>query len=246
MRRVFASDFDGTLYFMRQPEAVKTADLAAIEAYQRQGGQFGICTGRSLKGVKLAIGDSVRFDFYILVSGSLILDGSLNTIDKRCISRALLTELCERCRRYEMVIQANDTVYTFGHPYPLQTKIAALDDIEGDDLYGVSIATGSEAEARQLLQEINTRYANKLCAHQNFADVDVVPVDCSKGRALELIRAHFAAERVGAIGDGHNDIPMLEKADNPFTFPYAPAEVRQRGYRVVDSVGEALALFQAG
>ena len=246
MKRVFASDFDGTLYFMAEPEQVKPADVAAIEAYQRQGGLFGVCTGRSLKGVKLAIGDTVQFDFYILVSGSLILDSALNTIDKRCISRDLLTELCERCRRYELVIQANDTVYTFDHPHPLQTKIATLDDIKGDDLYGVSIATDSAEEAQRLMQEINTNYADTLLAHQNFADVDIAPAGCSKGRALELIRAHFAADQTGAIGDGHNDIPMLDKANSPFTFPYAPAEVRQRGYRVVDSVGEALQLFQSG
>lgn len=245
MTRLFASDFDRTLYFMGQPVDVKPDDLAAIEAYQRQGGLFGVCTGRSLKGVTLAIGDRVRFDFYILVSGALILDGALNALHKRCISRLLLEELCERCRGYEMVIQANDTVYTFGHPYPLQTKIATLDDIEGGDLYGVSIATDSFEAARRLTEQLGSVYADSLTAHQNGANVDVAPKGCSKGVALEIIRNHFKAERVGGIGDGHNDLPMLWKADLPFTFPYAPEEVRQRACRIVDSVAEALRVFQS-
>ena len=246
MTRVFASDFDGTLYFMGQPEQVRPADLAAIAAYQRQGGLFGVCTGRSLKGVRLAIGERVRFDFYILVSGALILDGELNVLRKLCIDRVLMDELCGRYGRYEMVIQANDTVYTFGRLHPLQTKIASLDDIGGQDFYGISMATGSASEAESIVREINGAFAGGLTAHQNFANVDVVPGDCTKGQALDLIRRRFAADSVGAIGDGHNDIPMLQKADMPFTFPYAPAEVRQRAYRVVDSVAEALNVFQTG
>ncbi|MCH5285885.1 MAG: HAD hydrolase family protein [Christensenellaceae bacterium] len=245
MTRVFASDFDRTLYFMGEPEEVKPADLAAVEAYQRQGGLFGVCTGRSLKGVTLAIGERVRFDFYILVSGALILDGAMNVIHKRCISRPLLRELCERCCGYEMVIQANDTVYTFDRPHPLQTKITTLDDIEGGDLYGVSIATDSFESARRLTREFNTVYADTLTAHQNYADVDVAPKDCSKGHAIEFIRSHLAADRIGCIGDGHNDMPMIEKADMPFTFSYAPAEVRQRACHVVGSVAEALRIFQS-
>lgn len=243
MTRVFASDFDGTLYFMGQKEDVRPADIAAIEAYQRHGGLFGVCTGRSLKGVRLAIGDRVKFDFYILVSGSLILDSSLKTVYKRCISRELLSELCERYSGYEMVIQANDTVYTFGHPYPLQTKIAALEDIAGSDLYGVSLATESVDAARRLTEEINADYPELLTAHQNIVDVDVAPKGCSKGRALDRLRTHFAESRIGAIGDAYNDIPMLDQADMPFTFPYAPAEVRSRGYHIVSCVGEALELF---
>lgn len=245
MTRVFASDFDRTLYFMGQPVDVKPGDLAAIAAFQRQGGLFGVCTGRSLKGVTLAIGDRVKFDFFILVSGALILDGAMNVLHRRCISRPLLEELCARCRGYEMVIQANDTVYTFGRPHPLQTKIATLDDIEGGDLYGVSIATGSFEAARRLMEQFNTSYADDLTAHQNAANVDIAPKGCSKGIALKLIRRHFGAERVGGIGDGHNDLPMLDKADMAFTFPYAPEEVRQRACRIVDSVAEALHLFQS-
>lgn len=245
MRRVFASDFDRTLYFMGQPVDVKPDDLAAIAAYQRKGGLFGVCTGRSLRGVTLAIGNRVKFDFYILVSGSLILDGAMNVLRRRCISRPLLEELCGRCRGYEMVIQANDTVYTFGRPYPLQTKIATLEDIEGGDLYGVSIATDSPEAARQLTEQFNSLYADAVTAHQNGGHVDVAPQGCSKGIALEMIRNHFSADSIGGIGDGQNDLPMLEQADMSFTFPYAPTEVRQRASRMVDSVAEALYLFQA-
>ena len=69
--KVLASDFDGTLFFKGK---FKEEDLKQIRAFQAQGHQFGLCTGRPLAGVTGAIRESVRCDFMILSSGAQILE----------------------------------------------------------------------------------------------------------------------------------------------------------------------------
>ena len=47
MKTALASDFDNTLYFMDTEERFRAQDVFEILFYQKRGGLFGICTGRS-------------------------------------------------------------------------------------------------------------------------------------------------------------------------------------------------------
>ena len=48
MKKVFASDFDGTLYFYKAEDERKLPkeNVAKIREYQAAGNLFGLCTGR--------------------------------------------------------------------------------------------------------------------------------------------------------------------------------------------------------
>ena len=41
---VFASDFDGTIYFGNIEDPFKQSDLSAITQFQKAGNLFGVCT----------------------------------------------------------------------------------------------------------------------------------------------------------------------------------------------------------
>lgn len=242
--RALASDFDGTLYFMREQEPFRQSDIDAIRRFQEKGHLFGVCTGRSLQGIRLVVEDRISFDFYIIASGALILDRNLKSIYKRCISRELLTEIYEAYeKRTKIVIQANDTVYNFGMDFPLQTRISSMDDIEGDDIYGFSFGTESPQKAEFLAREINERYGQELTAFQNVYNVDIVARGCSKGNAVRIVKDHYRIDCLGGIGDSYNDMSLLENVDCSFTFSYAPAELRRIAGHMVGSVGEALAVL---
>lgn len=235
------SDFDGTLYFFKIPGHIKEEDIQAIKEFQKQGGLFGICTGRSLKGVIWAVEGKIDFDFYILASGSFILDKNLRPIYKRCISRELLGEVYNKYKdSVEIVIQANDTVYNLDNAYPMQTKINSLDEIDGDNIYGLSFGANTPEEAEKIAKEINKSYGNVLIAFQNTSNIDIVSKGCSKGNAIKILKEHFNINHIGGIGDSYNDISMLENVDLPFTFPYAPKEVQEKATYIVNNVAEAI------
>ena len=240
--KVFASDFDGTLYFHREPKGMRQADLDAIRRFQAEGGAFGVCTGRSLQGILMALPEPPGFDFYILSSGALVVDRAYQPIDKKCISRAMTHEIYERYeRRARIVIQANDTVYTLTEPrYPMQTHIASLDELPGEDIYGFSFGLETPEEAAAVAAEVNRHYRDAVAAFQNVTNVDIVAAGCSKGSGVHAVKAHFGADLAGGIGDSYNDIPMLEASDRALTFPFAPAEVQSKAHRIVGSVAEAL------
>lgn len=243
--RAMASDFDGTLYFMREEEPFRRGDIEAIRRFREGGNLFGICTGRSLQGIRLVVEDRIDFDFYIIASGALILDRNLNSIYKRCISRGLMTEVYRKYEdRAKIIIQANDTVYSFGLDFPLQVSINSMDDIEGDDIYGLSFGTESLEESARITDEINALYGQELIAFQNVYNVDIVARGCSKGNAARFVRDYFSIDCLGGIGDSYNDIPLLENVDYPFTFFYAPDSVQSKARTVVGSVAEAIAVLE--
>ena len=70
MKRALASDFDNTLFFRDTEERFRAQDIFDIMFFQKSGGIFGICTGRSPDSVLETIGTFIRPDFIIAASGS--------------------------------------------------------------------------------------------------------------------------------------------------------------------------------
>ena len=67
MKKVFASDFDGTLYFYKASDERKLPpeNVEKVKQYQEAGHLFGLCTGRQVGGLTPFIGGIIRPDFYI-------------------------------------------------------------------------------------------------------------------------------------------------------------------------------------
>lgn len=239
-----ASDFDGTIHFMFEEVKYKPQDIKAVAEFQQAGNLFGVCTGRSMKGITDYMEGEFTFDFYIFVSGALILDRDFNVIFKKTISRELTQQIHEQYEeRVKLVIQANDTVYCFRNPRPMQIVIESLDDIPGDDIYGLSFATGSPEEANQIAAEVNEKYGHTVKAYANVHNVDIVHKECSKGHAVQIIKEKMNLPFIAGIGDSHNDVPMLEMCDCSFTFSYSPESVQKKATYVVDNAAEAVKIL---
>ena len=125
MRKALASDFDNTLYFMDTEERFRAQDVFEILFFRKEGGLFGICTGRSPDSIFDITGSFLHPDFIISVSGALIVDGEGNLLDSHCLApettRAILKEFDSEAR---MVVHAGGNVYSFEEKeYPLQIGI---------------------------------------------------------------------------------------------------------------------------
>ncbi|MGI6216957.1 MAG: HAD-IIB family hydrolase [Coriobacteriales bacterium] len=244
MAKAFASDFDGTLWFSGEQDHVRSCDLEAISRFRSEGNLFGVASGRSLRGITLEVGDLLDFDFYILATGALVLDGNKEPICKKCVHPELVQQIYDSYQpRAEIVIHGNDTVYSFGDPLPMQTHIDAIEEI-GPDIYGLSMWVGNPENAIAVAEEINRDFGDSVSAYANRSNVDVAPAGCSKGRAVELLKQHFKTSCIAAIGDSFNDVPMLESADISFTFNRSPQDVRERAGNVVDTVADAISIVE--
>ena len=64
MKTALASDFDNTLFFMDTEERFRAQDIFEILFYQKRGGCFGICTGRSPDSILDTVGSFMHPDLH--------------------------------------------------------------------------------------------------------------------------------------------------------------------------------------
>jgi len=270
---LLACDFDGTIWFTANPQPWLDEDARAATSFRRAGNLLGVCTGRTLDGIRVPLAmmpDDVRFrfDFMILLNGSRILGADGQTLFERLLPRQTVLDLHERfcCGRtyvndlrnvaagewgnqtdeVHCIIQANDTAYTFEKPFSTQTHVDSMDQIPGDMLRGISFLFGTVEAAQDAAAWINGNVGDVACAYVNRSYIDVVPAGCSKGRALEVVRELFGAGTVAAIGDSYNDLPMLDAADVSFALAHAPEDVRGAADHVVEKTAYALEALTQG
>ena len=247
MKKVFASDFDGTLYFYREAVKLPPENVEKIRAYQAAGHLFGLCTGRQIGGLTPFIGGLIAPDFYITSSGANIVDGQLHPIYTRGVDRAAADALVRRYKdAHRMTLDVAGDICVFAPmDYPGRYYvISGVDDAPEGLIHQVSIHNGSEEEAAEVAAWVNANLGDRVTAFRNVAEVDIAPKGCSKGKGVERLRS-WLRERWGdvtlyGIGDSDNDLPLLEAADVSYTFPYAPRELQQRADKVVPTIVDAL------
>ena len=248
MKKVFASDFDGTLYFYKAEVKLPPENVEKIRTYQEAGHLFGLCTGRQIGGLTPFITGFVKPDFFITSSGACIVDSEFREIRKRGVDRkvadALVKELNPKGYRLTLDVECDICVFA-KMDYPGKYYvITGVDDAPEGLIHQVSVHTESLEEAASIAADINRRYGDTVEAFQNVIEIDIAPKGCSKGKGVEVLRDYYRSVygdiKLYGIGDSINDLPLLEAADVSYTFPYAPEIVQQRATKVVDTICDAL------
>ena len=246
MKKVFASDFDGTLYFYKAPDPDKLpmVSVRKIREYQAAGHLFGLCTGRQVGGLTPFITGFVEPDFYITSSGANIVDRNFKEIQKRGVDRETADALIRRYDPlgYRLTLDIEGDICVFKEmDYPGRYYvISGLEDAPEGMIHQVSIHTESLDDAAAISRFVNETYGDKVEAFQNVIEVDIAPKGCSKGKGVEVLRRYMGDCRLYGIGDSINDLPLIDAADVSYTFPYAPKVVRERATKVVETIVEAL------
>lgn len=242
---ILASDFDGTLFFMKEEVKFKKADIRAIDAFRKEGNLFGLCTGRTYQGVKAVMHDEVEFDFYIINTGAVILDKDLNILYEKLLEEGYGEVIYNEYKdKAAVIFQGRYSVHAFNPFYPHQTRISSLDEIEGG-IHGLSLGFEKEEEAIEAARNINKKYHGILSAFSNKNFVDVAPFGCSKGQGIDFIKNYFK-DKIAGIGDSYNDLPMLTHSDVSFTFKTSPLDIQEQVDYAVDNIAEAISILQRG
>ncbi|MBQ0064921.1 MAG: HAD family phosphatase [Firmicutes bacterium] len=250
MKKVFASDFDGTLYFYKAEDDRKLPmeSVEKIREYQAQGHLFGLCTGRQVGGLTPFITGFVKPDFYITSSGANIVDKDLKEIKKQGVDREVADILCKELnpQGYRITLDIEGDICVFAKmDYPgFYYVIDCVDNAPKGLIHQVSVHTESLEDAARIAADVNARFGDKVEAFQNVIEVDIAPRGCSKGKGVEILR-QFLKDEYGdvilyGIGDSINDLPLIDAADVSYTFPYAPVIVQQRADKVVETIVDAL------
>ena len=242
MKTALACDFDNTLYFYKTEERFRAQDIFEILFFQKRGGVFGICTGRSPDSILDITGNFLHPDFIISVSGALIVDREGKVLYSCPMDRGAAGRIYrDYAAQAAQVIHAGGKVYTINTPeYPLQIRVKDFDGIT-PDIYGMSMRLENEEAAARAAAQIREKYGEYVCAYQNVRHVDIVAAGCSKGTGITKVKELFGIDKIGGIGDSFNDLPLLEASDIGFTFPEAPEQLREAADEIVLSVSQALA-----
>ena len=248
MRKVFASDFDGTLYFYKADVKLPPENVSKILESQEAGHLFGPCTGRQVGGLTPFTTGFFEPDFYITSSGANIVDRHFGEIYKRGvdpkIADALIKEMNPKGFRLTLDVEGDICVFS-EMDYPGKYYIInGVEDCPPGLIHQVSIHTESLEDAERYAREINEMYGDSVEAFQNVIEIDIAPKGCSKGKGVHVLREyleqHIGPFRLYGIGDSINDLPLLEASDVSFTFPYAPKSVQDKADHVVETLVDAL------
>lgn len=250
MKKVFASDFDGTLYFSlaENEENIPSASVRKIREYQDAGNLFGLCTGRPLEALEILLGGQVKPDFYITGSGANIADRDLKTIQSHGISlkttEAVIREM--RPKAPWMMLDAGGKMCVFRKKdIPgKQHLISRLDDCPPGLIHCIRIECGSQQEAEESARWVYERFSDEAEVFCHACSLDITPRGCSKGIAVNMMRRKLEEEygevRMYGIGNSLKDLPLLEACDVTYTFTQAPEELHDEADIIVETIAEAL------
>ena len=222
MKKVFASDFDGTLYFYLAEDDRKlpAENVAKIRKYQAAGNLFGLC----------------------------IVDTQFKEIRKRGVDPRVADAIIKKygVDNFRFTLDVEGDICVFNEmDYPGKYYIiTGVEDAPQGLIHQVSIHTECLEDAARMAAEINAEFGDAVNAFQNVIEIDIAPKGCSKGEGVRFLREYMKKEygdiRLYGIGDSMNDLPLIEASDVSYTFPYAPKELQDRVTMVVPTIVEAL------
>lgn len=268
--RLIALDIDGTLLDSRWE--VPEANRSAIAEATRRGIEVALVTGRRYD-FAMPVARQIASPLTMIVSNGAIIRTQAgethlrHLLPHRTAAEVLqLTKLWrgaagvifDRPRENQVMVESfqfadpNRQAYyqryreSFGEANPLESCLTE-DPIQVMFAGTVGAMREAEAALRAADGPGNFSVALTIYEHKNFAMIDVLHAECSKGSSLEqwaTLRG-VARGEVMAIGDNHNDFEMLSYAGIPVVMGNSVPELKIFGWYETgtnDENGVALAI----
>lgn len=243
MIKIAFFDVDGTLLNIGSKEmSDKTA--YTLKELRRNHVLLCMATGRGYLSVPHFEG--IDFDVFLTFNGSYVKAGE-KIIFKNPLEQDDKNRIIENLKNMNRAIAISNEhfIVTNGTDPDLEQyfafgsetmKIAPdFDDLCDEDIYQIMCSCRKE-EHEQILQ------GTKKTQITSWWDkaVDIIPLACGKGNAVNAVLAYygFSKEEAIAFGDGKNDIEMLEAVGMGVAMKNAKDEVKQRADAICKSVEE--------
>ena len=250
MKKIFASSFDGTIYFYKAEEDRKLPAeyVEKIHEYQAGGNIFGLCTGRQVGELKPIISGHIDPDFYITSCGANIVDYHLHEIRKKGLDPNVVDVILRYygTDRFDFTMDVEGEVCVF-HEMDVPGDyhlVTGVDDAPRGRIHQLRIKTGTAEEAIAVEEEINLWYGDAVNAFRNMEWIDIAPRGCAKSEAVNYMRDYigqvYGDVRLYGIGMFMSDLPLLAVSDVSYTFPDAAQGLQNRVTKVVPTLLDAL------
>lgn len=214
---ILISDYDLTL--TQKDGRILTKDKQAIASF-RQHHLFGIASGRSVTTIKHLLDKAnIVVDVIIGNNGAVIADGQAHEITRFSIPADVAIAVNERlkatCFGYAVCDGASYAYRGFGKLTFKRNML--LGDLSVDALVQQKHVTSfivyfiKRKYRHTLIDELTNEYP--LVSFPNGFSIDIMTKDVNKASAISIAARYFGQETIHVIGDGINDIPMVEAFD---------------------------------
>ncbi len=243
---VLGCDCDNTLFF-HDARGFRKKDADAIEKFQKQGGVFGVVTGRSPKrGVtELTEGEyPIRPDYYVYSNGACLMDGDGTILQESFMPEEAVRALYDRWKHRQVGFQTPEgnctTVERKGTHWK---QVYSADDFDMSRVFNVFFWMEDPEESDEI--EAFAATLEGVTSARNTETIDVYGTANSKATGLRYFASKFAREkdrpvRIVALGDSGNDEPMIMDADLGATFASCPENLRNKADLIVDGAWELI------
>lgn len=252
MPKLLVSDYDGTI---RRNQIVTEKDREAIHKFRAEGNQFAIATGRSIGMIVNELRHfEITYDFLIANNGGIIIDQFGGSIARYDIQMKTAMQLLSQLKQDLTTLIGISDGDRFGNiqdgrmedtssyqPLIDAAVTDAGDLLKAGKVNSFYVRASTNAKTKILFEALQSQYEGVLAFHYNNGTIDVSAPGVSKRTAVEKLakRMSFDHKYVYAIGDGHNDMEMIQ-AFYGFSLYHAPDEVQRMAKEVVTTMDECI------
>lgn len=225
------SDFDDTL--TRSDGSISERTVRAIAEYEKAGGKFVVCTGRSYASIKKQLprvyGERAARVPVICFQGGLTADENGNVIRRVAMDKGDLAELAAEAEAREIVAQtySGDRMYCSrmtveSREYEIITDCTfdLVGDLVGfikryDGDFDKLLMIAEPDRVQTLKRDFEKRgYASTRFVFSRPKYLEAIPVSSGKDKAIQYFieRFGYRKEDAAAFGDSNNDTDMLKAA----------------------------------
>lgn len=204
MKKIIFSDYDGTL-FTKEDDMKHNVEM--IHNFRLKGNQFVIATGRSYVDFEKKIEQyNIPFDYLILNHGAVVLDHDKNMIQVFTMDSVIVREILDYTSNNKKICET----ILFD---PMNKDVS----ISTPNIVKIMFIMDSFEEANIVSDFINTNFKESVKSYvlpsKDHSLIEVISSKTDKSEAIRIVlnREKISDYNVFTIGDGPNDIEMIQE-----------------------------------
>lgn len=242
---ILASDYDGTLKIRNE---ISKEDKEAISLFRSCGHKFGIVTGRSIGMIRNEL-KALNFDYDFIVggNGAVIANDKGEVIQQFNIEPEAAMQLIHHVLLDEANMIGVSNGIEFGniqdgliqedknHNELIHTEMLnGYDIVDSKQINSFYFKSNTKEKTKILYDECVRLFNDELNFHFNNGIIDATKRGVDKRSGIENL-THLIKGEIHVIGDGFNDLPMIEYYGG-YTLHHADIAVKKKATQVFESV----------